>query len=410
MKKKALALAIASVLATPAALAARDPDGMSYTSSSEGLSGNSEVRWNSRTDATSNTKGGFHYRGDFSISGNIEIQPGLTGTYNLGIRDNTEFDTSNRVGLKGAFGEVTFGDGNSVHDFVTDTTDTANANSGNFGNDQFGGGDYSLLYTSPDLNGFQFGVELQSQEYGTSSRYASNSYTVEDGIAGAAGQKVLSATASTKPDNGDDKESLDTWGVSAKYGFSGFSIQGAYTSQKEGLRGYNVPAQVVITGAKASNDNVEVGKNAVSVPASAKGTDDRASWLVGASYGQDNWNIAGWYGERDEQGVKIKSAQGAANSNTVTAANAGSVHFLNESSEYLSLAGDISVERFKFYINYDGVDNFGGQKGVEKSWTTFGAQYNLSAQTRAWVEYVSRDDDTATNEKDWFQVALKYYF
>ena len=203
-------------------------------------------------------------------------------------------------------------------------------------------------------------------------------------------------TSAQLPGGIQDTNTLDYWAIAAEYSFAGFSVYGTFTRQVDGLAAYsdtrfiNVAAGTGITPTAAQISST-----------GSKGKGDRDTWLIGASYGQDNWNIAGYFGERDNQGAGVRHA---------TSTTAGQAFYANETSEYLSLAGDVTIGKVKLYGVYDTVGNVGGVKGVDDLTGTLGVQYNFSAQTRAWIEYVSQDDEGSTTEQDWFQLGLKYYF
>lgn len=491
MKKKALAFLIASAMIAPPVLAAQDKDGMSYTSAAEGLSGNVEARYNS-SGGNKDNEGDMHFRGDFSVKGDVELQPGLTGFYELGIRDNTAFDTKAQAGMKGSFGSVAFGDTvGGVESFIIDSTDIANGNGGDYDDDITGSDDYWVLYTSPDMNGFQFAIEGQFKnttkggsvegKYNPPSGVdaGSLSTTPHDGrnsivqfhavvtatvLGSVSAVDVTTAANNLKDYNSEstryatsnytsvteavkDKNTLDFWGISAKYSISGFTASAGYTVENDGLSAIKesghvytsfgaaaaaaggttcADGQMVVdlnrSGGKAANEReCFTISNVKTTSQGAKGIADRKSWVVGLAYSQDNWGVSGWYAERENQGAHTVTqydlgADGSTGIPTgTTGANTaddtpGSVITNQHDSEYISLAGHVSVDKVRMYGIYNSKSNVDGKSGTDDSVTTLGVQYNLSARAKTWLEFVANDKDSVTTEEDWFQVGLRYNF
>ena len=114
-KTKILALALAGALACPqVAFAARDGDGMEYTSAAEGFYGSIRTRYTSsggKKDQNSKIEGSTSRLG---VRGTLDIGHGLTGLYRyeFGVGADNGGDINTRlhyVGLKGSFGEVQAG-------------------------------------------------------------------------------------------------------------------------------------------------------------------------------------------------------------------------------------------------------------------------------------------------------------
>lgn len=172
MKKKLLIALLAAVLGTPqVAFAARDGEGMQYTSASEGFYGSIRTFYSSNTGDKRN---GGRISADGSrlgLRGTLDLGSGLTGLYryewavsgdNNGeagfVSGNTGKDSFKTrlsyVGLRGAFGEFVAGSHwENDYNWVTAATDIASTGSGNFA-PHFRRAN-SFQYTTPDANGFQ---------------------------------------------------------------------------------------------------------------------------------------------------------------------------------------------------------------------------------------------------------------
>ena len=151
------------------------------------------------------------------------------------------------------------------------------------------------------------------------------------------------------------KSHIDEWNLAANYAVQGFSVAGAYNVKPDGLK----------TG-------------------DAK--DDANSWTFKLGYAQDNWYVNGWYGE-DNTSDKPETTQ--------------------EDATFFSIAGGVDVDKVNLYALYDQVETPGK---MEDSFGTIGAQYNLGSNSRVWIEYVSRDQDTSPNADDNVNIGMRHDF
>ena len=171
---KALAVVLSGALAfAPAANAALDESNMAYTAASEGFYGSLRVQFENN-DAAGGKNNDSEVAADDSrlgVGGSADLGGGLEAFYgfewNLGDAENNGGGLKTRqhhVGLRGDWGSVWLGAFDSVivrfGGFAT--TDILDQYSGNF--EPIYRTSNALAYVSPDLNGFQFGVEVQAKD------------------------------------------------------------------------------------------------------------------------------------------------------------------------------------------------------------------------------------------------------
>ena len=170
---KALAVVLSGALAfAPAANAALDESDMAYTSAAEGFYGSLRVQYaNNESDGAKNDStveadsSRLGVRGDVDLGGGLEAFYGFE--WNLGgpADGDTALKTrQNHVGLKGDWGSVWLGafDSVIVRFGGFSTTDILPQYSGNFEPIYRTGN--AIAYVSPDLNGFQFGIEAHAKD------------------------------------------------------------------------------------------------------------------------------------------------------------------------------------------------------------------------------------------------------
>ena len=347
MKKKAIILAIAGVLATPSAFAAEDDMGMHFTSASEGLYGS--------------IRAGFFdnvvddYGSRIGVNGYNDLGNGLEGFYTFEFRTDKGSSVDNarsggskdwnirnnktQVGLRGDFGQFKIGRGFDAapYELVYGGTDIANWQSGTAKGGYAGAS--NVYYRTPNMDGFEAGMGFQV-----------------DGI-----------------DAND--EDLDNWNVAAKYSMQGLTAGLAYASSPSALATEN-----------------EVGE--------AGTADDLTAWGISLGYGQDNWSLNGWYGEDNASDMKYVTVQNA-DGDDVPGTKA------QDRSAY-SLAGSVAVNQMNIYAVYETID--GVVDGKKDIYTTLGAQYNLGAKARVWVEYIAQDLDSDTTADDYVAIGLRHDF
>ena len=172
---KALAVVLSGALAfAPAANAALDESNMAYTSAAEGFYGSLRVQY-ANNDAGAGVDNDAKVEAEGSrlgVRGDIDLGGGLSAFYgfewNLGNPANGDTDGLNtrqhHVGLKGDWGSVWLGafDSVIVRFGGFSTTDILDQYSGNY--EPIYRTSNAVAYVSPDLNGFQFGIEASAQD------------------------------------------------------------------------------------------------------------------------------------------------------------------------------------------------------------------------------------------------------
>ena len=128
--------------------------------------------------------------------------------------------------------------------------------------------------------------------------------------------------------------------------------------------------------------------------------DDLTAWGISLGYGQDNWSLNGWYGEDNASDMKYVTVQNA-DGDDVPGTKA------QDRSAY-SLAGSVAVNQMNIYAVYETID--GVVDGKKDIYTTLGAQYNLGAKARVWVEYIAQDLDSDTTADDYVAIGLRHDF
>ena len=385
LKKKALALAIASAVAAPNAFAVQGSDGMHYTSAAEGLYASIRAQFHSgNTDKDKSSIGNSGSR--FGIQGTGEMSHGLEGFYRyeaaVGIGNGTDVTTRmGHVGLRGGFGSAAFGTmWSNEYNWVYGATDLPNAGGGNFAT--YGGGvsdssqiagfrgrtSTSMQYTSPNFNGLQVGLRFDVNG-GTDEGAPEAPMMRSD-----ATFNVQTAGADTADDTSDDtyvsgvpgqENDLDQWALSAKYDFGGFTVAGTYT---------HAPDWMVVSEYDAT---MKTG--------SMDTTEDLTAWAVRGGYGQDNWGVNVWYGQNSI------SDFGAA---------------LDDSTAF-SISGNVSVGKTGIVVMHESLE-YGN--GIEDTYSVIDVQYQLNSKAKVWIGYVARDLDSDPATEDYFNLGVRHDF
>ena len=306
---KALAVVLSGALAfAPAANAALDDSNMAYTAASEGFYGSLRVQYaNNEKGGKSNDSSVDADLSRLGVGGTADLGSGLEAFYgfewNLGQPANgdTGLNTrQNHVGLRGDWGSVFLGAFDSVivrfGGFAT--TDILDQYSGNF--EPIYRTERAIAYVSPDLNGFQFGIEVAAQDGDSSTLDIPSDDTVtftnsagpipcpvsslalggvnpslginEDGGCTEGNAKVVKS--------GDDGNDFDKIGFGASYSIQGLTFSGAYYQEQDTLgKGFRY---------EDDDDNV-----------SYESLGDNSQYALGLSYGQDNWIVAAMYGSKN---------------------------------------------------------------------------------------------------------------
>ena len=383
MKKQALAIAIASAMVATPSFAAQDTAGMHYTSASEGFYASIRARFDTAGTSTdtSSIENSFSRIG---VRGSNDLGGGLEGFYGweLGVPIHNGGTTSVRlgnVGLRGAFGSFWVGSNwGADYNWTHGTTDVANNASGNlsYTSERPGRTNNAIEYTTPDLNGFQGAFRVNAN-------------------------------------GGADDNDIDEWNLAANYAVQGFSVAGAYNVRPDGL---SVRSALNNGGISDDSINLEADYNALEdsqkmalrtlLGAADDGeaittlnqtldtkVDDANSWTFKLGYTQDNWYVNGWYGETNVSDL----ADGF------------------DDTTLFSMAGGVTVDKVNLYALYDQRESkisspVVGNLTLEDSFGTIGAQYNLGARSRVWIEYVTRDLDSDATADDYVNIGMRHDF
>ena len=504
MKKKLLTTLLAAVLCTPqVAFAARDGEGMQYTSASEGFYGSIRTQFTSNTG--DQTKGAA-VKADGSrlgVRGELDLGHGLTGLYRYEweiFGDNGASPQGKTrlsyVGLRGGWGEFQAGSlWANDYNWTTAGTDIATTGSGNFA--PVFRVKNAIQYQSPDINGFQASFRLGMDGAGENDstanidnddvvRYANilgrenpvsftgvttvgiTSFrgtaiqpilglivnvtnvraTAPIVVNGTTTQVTLSQTVTNNNIvaigvNGDAKiqtkgsENLDAWALAAKYATHGFTFGASYEVQPE-QRGYvlgrtqsmvevsniqlDIASTVVATmaaGGGASNDvtlgNINGGTTMRLLPSTVSISpkdEDNTFWAIRLGYGQDNWAINGWYGERNSSDhgapadiLGMKADESAADKARREAAIAK--NFNPQDTEIFSLAGNIDLGKIALVAIYETQEN---EWALEDSVFILNADYNFTSQSKAYIAYIANDFDSNPDKDDEVRIGLRMDF
>ena len=406
---KALAVVLSGALAfAPAANAALDESNMAYTSAAEGFYGSLRVQYaNNESDGDKNDSTVEAEGSRLGVRGDIDLGGGLGAFYgfewNLGNPANGDTDGLNtrqhHVGLKGDWGSIWLGafDSVIVRFGGFSTTDILDQYSGNFEPIYRTGN--AVAYVSPDLNGFNFGIEVAAQD----------------------GTKAVGGDA-------DDGNDFDKVGVGASYSIQGLTFSGAYYQEQDalvlgthenGFTGANSRSTVnfarVVTGISELFD--QEGDFA---PVKA---DDKGQYALGISYNQDNWIVAAMYGGEDA--VVAQCVNGGVGEDGVDAtANNTCESFASRVGDatFFSLAAGVSIDKLDIHglweqktlenrvqLDLD-LGSTGGLRSYDRDTTiaAITARYHLGSKARlraAWKN-TEVDDNGYLNNTDDTQYAL----
>lgn len=352
MKKKLLTSLLAAALCIPqVAFAARDGEGMEYTSASEGFYGSIRTVYRTKAGADKNNGGIIAADGSrLGLRGTLDLGSGLTGLYRYewSISGDNGSPTGNTrlsyVGLRGAnWGEVVFGSHwENDYNWVTAATDIATTGSGNFA-PHFRRKN-SAQYTTPDINGFQ----------------GSFRFTADGGDKQATMVTAVVATDDNPPTPTvrvtpvDPSENVDEWAVAAKYSTHGFTFGGAYEVVPDGTR----------TDTK---------------------TEDNTFWALRLGYGQDNWALNGWYGEHNDS-------------------DRNSDH---KDRKIFSVAGNIDLGKYALVAIYETQDD---TAAMEDTVFIVNGDYKFTSRSKAYIAYIANDFDTNADKEDELRIGLRMDF
>ena len=329
---KALAVVLSGALAfAPAANAALDESNMAYTSAAEGFYGSLRVQYANNdnaggkdNDATVEAEGSrLGVRGDIDLGGGLGAFYGfewnLGGPAN-GDRANAAKGTGlntrqHHVGLKGDWGSVWLGafDSVIVRFGGFSTTDILDQYSGNYEPIYRTGN--AVAYVSPDLNGFNFGIEVHAKD----------------------GDNVVDG-------KGDDGNDFDNIGFGASYSIQGLNFSGAYYQQQDALALGEVTGEVSFGGTGATT-RTKAG--------------DKGQYALGLSYSQDNWIVAAMYGAEDTSvpttcgpvtGARVSVAVGVDSCATANGgAGTNGRNYKESDATFFSLAAGVSIDKLDIH-------------------------------------------------------------
>ena len=384
LKNQLIGAIVAAALVASPAYAVEGSDGMHYTSASEGFYASIRLRFNSTGGTKNSTAVIEHSSSRLGVQGTSEMSHGLEGFY----RYESAFSTDNGgggfntrlayVGLRGGFGSFRVGsDWADTYNWVTGATDIANTGGGNFtyGNDFVGRADRSIHYQSPDFNGLQVaarfefdgGADSESKcrgvaPSGTPVAGMTVTYNPDDGACNSDHDSNPLTGGLLNPEKFSEKTNdseLDSWALAAKYSFAGFRVSGMYQNRPD-------------------FDTVENSMGQTT------GVEDLTSWAVGASYGQDNWSMATWYGENNASDFGEK-----------------------QDESIFSVAGNVTIGKSGVYVIHENKED---SVGDDDSYTVFGVEYRFNSKAKTWIEYNNASLDSSTDEDDRISIGLRHDF
>ena len=417
---KALAVVLSGALAfAPAANAALDESNMAYTSASEGFYGSLRVQYENN-DAAGGKDNDSEVAADDSrlgVSGSADLGSGLEAFYgfewNLGDAENGGGGLNTRqhhVGLRGDWGSVWLGAFDSVivrfGGFAT--TDILDQYSGNF--EPIYRASNAVAYVSPDLNGFQFGVEVAAND-GTKAETilpggslpvpgATVTFTKCEvnpngpiDIGELDGSNVCDGNAVRVSGDPDDGNDFDKIGFGASYSIQGLTFSGAYYQEQDAL-----PKGRYLE---------EVGKDT-----RYEGYDDNSRYALGLSYNQDNWIVAAMYGGQD-----FASDFGCVDTPDATDDNNNQCNYRVSQigdATFFSLAAGVSIDKLDihglweqkteedFYQFDSDTDAVGGIASQDRdtTYTAISARYHLGSKARlraAWLNEEIEEGNVSTD-------------
>ena len=157
---------------------------------------------------------------------------------------------------------------------------------------------------------------------------------------------------------------LAAWTLAGNYAFQGFAVGAAYGVTGDDLIVRNASDEVT-------------------------GFEDKTSWGIGASYGQDNWTGGDFLQvhEHGRPGADFEDQVG------------------------FSVGGTVNVGATKIIVTHDSVENNNGVKSQgDGTASTFEVEYHLNSKAKVWVGYTASDFDYDATVEDDFYVGLRHDF
>ena len=406
--KTLVAAAVAAILAAPASHAAIDDAGMQYTSAAEGFYGSLRMAFTTSATKTAATKdrlsGVDASASRLGVRGTVDLGGGMSAGYNyeFGVRgDNgAEIGTTrlHNVGLSGGFGSFLVGTQWALdYNYVWGNTDVMNVNSGRFAYNinRAGRQSKAITYTSPDFNGFSFGISgimNSSSEVASVSSRASelvanpdpslsslfdvvdvNLQIAEGAEADDLDRVENNVAGLTVSADGDEAATIDKTVLAAGYSNRGFNIAGTYVRR-------DVPRVVVDATIGAADDGSE------DVTAAKIASANPSSIGLRLGYGQDNWSLNYVYGKTDyDSAVDVEE-------------------------EHHSLAGQLQVGKTTLRALYETQETSVAILDAEIDYYTLSAQYDLGSRSRVWAEYTGEDNELSGVDSTAFNVGYRVDF
>ena len=399
---KALAVVLSGALAfAPAANAALDESNMAYTSASEGFYGSLRVQYqNTESNGDKNDSSVDADSSRLGVGGSVDLGGGLEGFYgfewNLGAPadgDEGLKTRQNHVGLRGDWGSIWLGafDSVIVRFGGFSTTDITDQYGGNF--EPIYRTKNAIAYISPDLNGFNFGIEVAANDGEHPLKNESHPVTDED-------QAVA-----------DDGNDFDKIGIGASYSIQGLTFSGAYYQEQDALvLGENNDVTSEAEFELSIAQQLGIFDQKLPREAAVK-ADDKGQYALGIKYKQDNWVVAAMYGGEDVASVKCVADANLGNQCAELEGKTGDATFL-------SLAGGVSIDKLELHAlweqktyddSFQDDDDSATSRGLrsydrETTIAAITARYNLGSKASlraAWLNnetdysgYADKTDDT----------------
>jgi predicted porin len=351
---KILVTAVAAgMLAVPASHAAIDDAGMQYTSAAEGFYGSLRMDFSTSDSSTpgaadTDSTGLDVSASRLGVSGTVDLGGGLSASYNyeFAVKGNNgdAIGTTrlHNVGLSGGFGSLLVGTQWALdYNYVWVKTDVMNVRSGWFAYNANRAGRQSnaITYTSPDFNGFNFGLGAVLSSGSLSDLSVTSSRVEVDGTPDPSDDDetaALAALEAMRPDNSlasEEAAAVDKVIIASSYSFRGFNIAGTYVRQ----------------------DILDINPTSVG---------------LALGYGQDNWSLGYYYAKTDMD---------------TPANNEELVH---------SFAGQVGIGKTTLRALYETLSDEGnGVQDIDTDFWTLEAQYNLGSKSRVYAEYNQEERD-----------------
>jgi len=301
---------------------------------------------------------------------------------------------------------------------VWGNTDVFNSQGGNivYTSDRAGRQSNAITYTSPDLNGFSFGLSAIADSNGHSVSSAvtesvmttvtltaavdavldpnDNSQTLTAAVPAVTTMFVQVSTVTSAnriatlvdPDelvefaeaiedaesDGGDDNALDKLVFAASYSRGGFDVGGTYV--RRAITSYRIEqyTETVNDGLDRNNDGTADDDTGLII--FNLGETNPTTYGVSFGYGQDNWSLDYWYGRTDHDSSN------------------------NKEDKLHSLAGQLGVGKTTLRALWElKTEEVTGRMDADSEYFTFGVQYDLGSRARVFAEYESEEEDSVSS-------------